>query len=105
MTFYNARTVAEYFLHKARCQSQPLTHLRLQKLLYFSQGWRLAIENRPLLDEPVRVGPFGPVIDSLFAQLIAYRGHDLAGALAPYPPALGQLSADTRRLLEKVWEV
>jgi hypothetical protein len=39
-----AMAVASFLIHLAVAEAEPdfLTHLRLQKLLYFAQGWSLA---------------------------------------------------------------
>ena len=43
-----------------------LTHLKLQKLLYNAQGMSLAINNKPLFEEPLEAWQHGPVVDSVY---------------------------------------
>jgi len=62
-------------------QSDLLSPLRLQKLLYYAQGYALAVTGRPLFDEPIRAWRCGPVVESI------YHAHKHIGAqgIAPDP--------------------
>ncbi|MDL2224642.1 DUF4065 domain-containing protein [Eubacteriales bacterium OttesenSCG-928-M02] len=54
--------VASYILHK---QGQ-MTSMKLQKLVYYSQGWSLAWDDVPLFDEDFEAWANGPVCPRLF---------------------------------------
>lgn len=60
--------VAAYILNKCG----TVTAMKLQKLVYYSQAWHLAWEERPLFDEPIQAWANGPVVRSLFEQ---HRGY------------------------------
>ncbi|MEE8452637.1 MAG: type II toxin-antitoxin system antitoxin SocA domain-containing protein [Thermoguttaceae bacterium] len=57
--------VAAYILEK----QPPLTHMKLQKLVYYSQAWSLVWDEEPIFDEPIEAWINGPVVRSLYAQL------------------------------------
>lgn len=42
-----------------------MTHMKLQKLRYYSQGWSLAWDGVPIFDEEIRAWANGPVIPVL----------------------------------------
>lgn len=42
-------------------QDEPLTHMQIQKLVYITHGWLLAIEERRLTLDPPEAWKFGPV--------------------------------------------
>lgn len=63
----NAKDVAAYILHRRG----PMTAMKLQKLVYYSQAWHLVWDERPLFDEPVQAWANGPVVPDLYA---AHRG-------------------------------
>jgi uncharacterized phage-associated protein len=44
----------------------PLEAMKLQKLLYYSQAWHLAITNEPLFDEDVEAWTYGPVVNRIW---------------------------------------
>lgn len=61
--------VANYFLYKSK-PGTPLaiTHLKLQKLVYYAQGWNLAINKKPLFQEEIRAWDHGPVVPELYNE-------------------------------------
>ena len=54
--------VADYFLTRGA----PLTHMKLQKLCYYAQGFYLAFRREPLFREPLRAWAYGPVVRELW---------------------------------------
>ncbi|MBV9758981.1 MAG: DUF4065 domain-containing protein [Acidobacteriaceae bacterium] len=59
--------VAAYILEKAG----PMSAMKLQKLVYYSQAWSLVWDDRPLLKEPIQAWANGPVAPALYR---AHRG-------------------------------
>ncbi|MDR1166507.1 MAG: hypothetical protein LBO66_11715 [Deltaproteobacteria bacterium] len=57
--FNSAIAVANWFIGMNRTYPSELTHLKIQKTLYFNQGWRLAYFNIPLFEDPSRRGNTG----------------------------------------------
>ena len=67
----NVHDVALFFIEIAQEQSKknlgdPMTNLRLQKLLYFAQGWHLSRYGHPLFEEELLKWPYGPVVKSVY---------------------------------------
>lgn len=50
-----------------------LTNLKLQKLLYFTQGWSLVLFNKPAFDEPIEAWEFGPVVPTVYSVFKKYN--------------------------------
>jgi len=75
----NVRDVARYILQ----ERAPMSAMKLQKLVYYAQGWHLAFEGEPLFDSPIEAWANGPVCRDLYN---AHRGlftlHD--GVLGSY---------------------
>jgi len=46
-----------------------ISHMKLQKLVYFTYGWHLAFNDSPLLNEQPEVWKYGPVFRSLYHAL------------------------------------
>ena len=44
----------------------PMTAMKLQKLVYYSQAWSLVVDGKPLFDEKIEAWIHGPVVRSLF---------------------------------------
>jgi uncharacterized phage-associated protein len=75
------------------------TMLKLQKLLYYAQGYALALLRRPLFSERIKAWEHGPVIPQV---RMAYK--DFAGVL-PRPEGLDLLAVDpeVRAILDRVY--
>ncbi|MDR1165980.1 MAG: DUF4065 domain-containing protein [Deltaproteobacteria bacterium] len=43
--------------------------MKLQKLLYFAQGWHLAYFDFPLFEDPIEAWKYGPVVSSVYFAL------------------------------------
>lgn len=61
--------VADWFLANVdRASGDSMTHLKLQKLVYYAQSWSLANFNRPLFEEDFQAWTHGPVAPSLWTR-------------------------------------
>jgi uncharacterized phage-associated protein len=100
----SAREVADYFLASVDedC-GDNITNLKLQKLVYYAQGFHLAMNNgKALFDDPIVAWAHGPVVPTL------YHGFKSYGANAiPRPQTVdySKYSDDVRKLLDEVSEV
>ena len=66
---YTPTQIADWFLCTIdRAAGDSLTHLKLQKLVYYAQAWALALFNRPLFDEDFEAWVHGPALVSLFRR-------------------------------------
>ena len=46
----------------------PVDHLKLQKLLYYSQAVHLVLNDRPLFEEDIEAWMYGPVVPSVYHE-------------------------------------
>jgi len=58
----NVFDVAQYILQKRA----PMTAMKLQKLVYYSQAWSLVWDEKPLFNEKIEAWANGPVVRELF---------------------------------------
>lgn len=58
----SAHDVAAYILGSAG----PMSAMKLQKLVYYSQAWSLVWEDRPLFPERIEAWLHGPVVPDLY---------------------------------------
>ncbi len=57
--------VAAYVLKR----TGQISHMKLQKLVYYSQAWSLVWDEKPLFREAIEAWVNGPVVNSLFSHL------------------------------------
>lgn len=64
-----ANEIADWFLcHMDRESGDSITHLKLQKLVYYAQAWSLALFNEPLFKEELQAWTHGPVAPSVYRK-------------------------------------
>lgn len=56
---------------------EPITTMKLQKLVYIAQGWSLATLDKPLFDDDFKAWTFGPVATALYSK---HRGQFTVGS-------------------------
>ena len=96
--------VAKYFLSRVREDvGDTISNLKLQKLVYYAQGFSLAVLGTPLFEESIEAWEHGPVVPELYHE---YKGHGSSAI-----PAVKAGSADDAfsteqlELLEEVYDV
>lgn len=97
----NVQNVARFFIDLAQRQAQNgrgdlMTNLRLQKMLYFAQGWHLARYGTPLFDDEIEAWQYGPVVPSVYN---AYSGCGRSGITNTQPVQPGDFTEDEYSLL------
>src|SRR2546423_871312 len=100
----SAEAVARYFLWLAASEAEedPVTHMRLQKLLYYAQGWALASREEPLFDAAIKAGQHGPAGREVSPRFPAHGSRPLPNA-PPQEPS--ELSERDRALVQWVWQM
>jgi uncharacterized phage-associated protein len=98
-----AREVADYFLTRVDEEAgDSLSNLKLQKLVYYAQGFHLANYGKPLFPEPIEAWEHGPVVPQLYH---AFKQHGSAPIPPPGSFKLKRYSPKTVELLDEVYTV
>ena len=66
---YDARDIANFFIDRAKHDRISLTHMSLQKILYFAHAWYLVKFDQPLVGQPFEAWKHGPVVRVVYDQL------------------------------------
>jgi len=95
--------VANYFLYKIDPEvGDTISNLKLQKLVYYAQGFALALFDKPLFSSRIEAWDHGPVIPDLYHE---YKQHK-AGNIPPIEKLnKTSLTEDQIALLDEVYEV
>jgi len=67
-----ANIVADLILDFCQEHGDLVTNLRLQRLLYFAQGWHLGLHGKPLFREPLQAWASGPVQPEVYARFLPF---------------------------------
>lgn len=88
-------------LAAAEDEAEPITQLRLHKLLYYVQGWSLALRGHPLFDGDFQAWAHGPVLRDLYPTFADYGANPISSEDWGAPESLEQ---DEAEFVESVWE-
>lgn len=96
----SALSVARYFLGRVdKYVGETISHLKLQKLVYYAQVWSLVLRNKPLFYQDIQAWMHGPVVYDVWTEYKAY-GFDAIPALEN--PSL-EFEDDEMEILDYVW--
>lgn len=84
MAEITADQAADFLVALSQDAGDPVTNLKLQKLLYYAQGWYLALYNEPLFDDRIEAWPHGPVVPRIYGRFKNWRW-DPIGEAIPSP--------------------
>jgi uncharacterized phage-associated protein len=80
----DADAIALYFIDRAHKSGSFLTNLKLQKLLYYAQGWHLGLYGVPLFTDRIEAWVHGPVVPPLYRKYKNYGWNNIDGdVIAP----------------------
>lgn len=61
--------VAKFFVEQAMLDQTTVCPLKIQKLLYYAQGYVLAIVEKPLFEDDIEAWQYGPVVPRVYHDL------------------------------------
>ena len=88
-------------LHDRDAQGGPLTHLRIQKLLYYVQGWHLAAYGEPFFGDRIEAWKNGPVCPSVWRELNDFGDSPIRAGTVK---AAENLAAPQKAIVRSIWE-
>ena len=95
-----ASDIAGYIVRSFQASGDPVSNLKLQKLLYYVQGWHLAATGTPLFPERIEAWQHGPVVRDIYQ---IFRECSLA-----IPPSEGRdsesMSEKEKEFVRSVWD-
>lgn len=95
--------VADYFKTLVDEESGDLmTNLKLQKLVYYAQGFYLALHEEPLFNEEIEAWTHGPVIPELYHY---YKDHGAKGIPKPDNFDISIYPDHVKDLLNDIYDV
>ena len=98
-----AKTIAEHLLWLR--SDSVTTPLHIVKLVYLCHGWMLGLKGRPLVDEPVVTGRYGPVIQSLYDRYSIFGDGPIMGAeVIDHTPDLDPLQLSVVNFVHAVYQ-
>jgi uncharacterized phage-associated protein len=69
---YKAIEIAEYIINLSASYGDTISPLKLQKILYYTQGSYLALKNEPAFSDEILAWKHGPVVYSVYSKYKHY---------------------------------
>ena len=73
----NAITLSNYIINNFKKQGATITNLKLQKVLYYVQGYSLKVFGKPAFQEEIYCWPYGPVVPTSYYEYNRSGAHQL----------------------------
>jgi uncharacterized phage-associated protein len=99
----DAIAIANFFIKKGIDTQEYVTPMKLQKLIYFSHGWSLALYNEPLIDSEVQAWEFGPVVPRVYECIKHYGNKPILRIIDYYGSTPEVSDSKTISFLELMW--
>lgn len=97
---HDPKATANEFINRGIGNKHPLTHIEVQKLMYFAHGWMLAIHGRPLNQGTWEAWQYGPVQPEVYYNLRGYRGKPI---IDPIPAPAETFTDEERTIIDFVY--
>jgi len=89
-----------------------MSPLKLQKMLYFLNGWHLAVTGTPAIKEPFEAWDYGPVVPEVYREFRQFGKGAISKYAREFDPASGEFMSYVVRkdekefydILDAVWE-
>lgn len=98
----SSHAIANEFIKLARSEGKQLTNMQLQKLVFISQGYSLAILDRPLYYHNTHAWQWGPVVPKLYKTLQKYGNGQVTDLLESEDHLDGDATQEMR-IIRGVW--
>ncbi len=100
-----AKDIAEFFIRKGSYEDDYITNLKLQKLLYYAQGFHLALFGKPLFKENIEAWTQGPVVSDVYREYKKYGKNPLPAEGIDIDNVIDKLTDEQINLLNEIWSV
>lgn len=74
----SALDISKYVIYQYCRKGQHITNLKLQKILYYIQGYASRICNEPAFPQPIHNWPYGPVVPDVYYEYNNYHSNSIA---------------------------
>lgn len=89
-TTYDGRAIANFILDFCDDREASVTHLDLQKIVYFCHVWSLIGLRRPLVRHKFEAWEFGPVLPYLYREFRSFERAPIKGRAMQIDPLDGR---------------
>lgn len=98
---YDVKEIAKKIIAKTDTEhGDTISNLKLQKMLYYMQGFHLAFFGTPLFEEEIKAWQYGPVVPSVYEE---YKRYESKAIDLPEGPII-QLTEEEEAVFDNVYD-
>ena len=101
---HDAKHIANLFIEQAQKQEHPVTHLQVQKLVYYAHAWMIGFYDRPMIADEIEVWKYGPVVPAIYYSLSHNRGNEIVTTIPVHPSDERELDKREKAIFDAVYE-
>lgn len=106
---HDGRAVANYILDRCGALDRPISHLSLQKIIYFCHAWVLTRLRAPLVKHDFEAWQYGPVLPYIYRDFKDFDREPIRTRATKLDPSTGRsktveyaFDAETKVVLDRV---
>jgi uncharacterized phage-associated protein len=103
MSVLSASMVADALLAFCNEHGDLMSNLKLQKLLYYCQGWYLGLNRKPLFGEKLEAWIHGPVVPEVYRSFSKFKHKPIESDLTFESDQLREITSEVRGHITEVW--
>ena len=96
---YTASDIPKYIITKCTRDTQPISNLQLQKILYYVQRQYVKQQDEPLFADVIEAWQFGPVVPNVYYNFCGYGSMSI---IAQYPEV--KVDQQARQIIDPIVE-
>lgn len=97
-TLHDSRSVANQIIRRRIMAQKPVTHLQVQKMVYYCHAWMLGIHDQPMVYDAVMAWQYGPVFPNLYHSLKHYGGDPIDRLIDLGALGIGESAYESKQL-------
>ena len=98
---YDVKEISKKIIAKTDTEhGDTISNLKLQKMLYYMQGFHLAFFGTPLFEEEIKAWQYGPVVPSVYEE---YKRYESKAIDLPEGPVI-ELTEEEEAVFDNVYD-
>jgi len=95
--------VSDFFISLGKAETEdPMTNMRINKLMYFAQGWYLQKYGKPLFQADIKAWKYGPVVPLIYKKYQSFGRNIITDCSPSF--TMSNLSSDEIDILFDVYD-
>lgn len=105
MNKITAQDIANYLIGYSHEHKIPIDNFRLQKYLFYAQGWHLAVSDEKLFDDKFQAWIHGPVVRKIYDIFSSFKSKNIDRSPAVFEPPIDMIAFLKKFVIDKYFHL